>query len=94
MRHHVRLWRVLSFGREASPWRADLEQTRRDAAYLGLGSYDERGVWYTTVPGDIQMVELPRRLLMRIVSEENADEPSSAGSVPDHTAEHLEARTG
>jgi len=49
----VRSYRVTCFGRPRGPWRETKEEARRDAIDLGLGSYDEYGQWFDTVPGRI-----------------------------------------
>lgn len=49
------MYRVVVFGRARGPWRFDKVQANRDAMEIGLGSYDECGVFYVTVPADIEM---------------------------------------
>lgn len=51
----VVVYRITMFGRSMGPWRADIKQARRDAIELNLGSYDEWGKFYLTVPGEIEM---------------------------------------
>lgn len=53
-----RRYRVISAERLAGPWRDTKDAAREDAIALGLGSYDEEGRWYDTVPGRIQEQEL------------------------------------
>ncbi len=55
----IRQWRVTSFGKPVAPWRSDRDQVIRDLLELGLGSYDEWGTLYVTVPADIQRREVP-----------------------------------
>lgn len=54
----ARFYRVVSFGTPKGPWRHDRLQARRDAIALGLGSYDEWGTYFSTVPGEIQRIEI------------------------------------
>jgi hypothetical protein len=54
----VLFWRVISFNKPAGPWRTLREGAQRDAADLGLGSYDEYGKFWKTVPGDIQLLTI------------------------------------
>jgi hypothetical protein len=49
----VRWYRVMVGNDARGPWRAKLDEARRDALDIGLGSYDEYGQWYDTVPGRI-----------------------------------------
>jgi hypothetical protein len=48
---------VTCFGNPVGPWRLDRAQVQRDAIEQGLGSYDEWGRFFVTVPGDIQWAE-------------------------------------
>ncbi len=67
MQEKVHFYRVISCGRERGPWRVDREQARRDAIDQGLGSYDEWGKYFDVVPGRIEQVELPTRLLLSTI---------------------------
>ncbi len=51
-------YRVVVFGKPRGPWRGTLPQAHRDAEEQDLGSYDEQGRFYVTVPGDIQRREV------------------------------------
>lgn len=46
--------RAVCFGRPLAPWRECRKQVARDLIERGLGSYDERGRFFITVPGDIE----------------------------------------
>jgi hypothetical protein len=59
----VPFYRVVCFRKPRGPWRLTREQAQRDAADEGLGSFDEWGAFYATVPGDIEVMTLPTRLL-------------------------------
>ncbi len=60
----VSLYRVLSFSKPIGPWRATKKLAQEDAVDVGLGSYDEWGKFWTTVPGTIQRIDLPTRVLL------------------------------
>lgn len=47
-------YRVRMFGKAKGPWRADKRQAHRDAIELGLGEYDEWGVFFASFPGEIE----------------------------------------
>jgi len=47
-------YRVTCFGRPVGPWRYDKRKVYRDAIELELGSFDEHGQFYITVPGEIE----------------------------------------
>lgn len=47
-------YRALCFRRPIGPWRLDRNQARRDLLEADLGSYDEWGSFYVTVPGDLE----------------------------------------
>lgn len=49
----VRYYRATSFGEPVGIWRDSLRQAREDLISLGLGSYDEWGWFFVTVPGDL-----------------------------------------
>lgn len=53
----MRLYRVIVFGKPQAPWRSTREQARRDAVDLDLGSYDEWGQFFITVPAEIETAE-------------------------------------
>jgi len=61
----VNFYRVVCFGKPRGPWRLDREQAQRDAVNEGLGSFDDHGAFWATVPGDIETMALPTRLLQR-----------------------------
>lgn len=50
----VRYYRATSFGRPVGIWRDSLRQAREDLIGLGLGSYDEWGWFFITVPGGFE----------------------------------------
>lgn len=50
----VTYYRAVVFGRPRGPWRREKTQADRDLIELGLGSYDDWGQFYITVPGDLQ----------------------------------------
>lgn len=58
------LFRVVIFGVPHGPWREDRLQAQRDAIELDLGSYDEWGTFYLTVPADIEFA--PAEQLIRV----------------------------
>ena len=51
----VAWYRALCFGKPVGPWRTDKKVVREDLADRGLGSFDEWGHFWVTVPGDIQI---------------------------------------
>lgn len=51
----VAVYRITMFGKGMAPWRSNIKQARRDAIEHGLGSYDDWGKFYVTVPGEIEM---------------------------------------
>ena len=56
MARKVVYWcRATVFGRPCGPWRFGLRDARRDLIAQGLGSYDDHGDFYVTVPGGLQM---------------------------------------
>ncbi len=61
-RQAVRQYRALCLGKPIGPWRDDREKMRQDLMQRDLGSYDEWGSFYVSVPGDIdkrwQIVEV------------------------------------
>ena len=50
-------YRATCFGRPIGPWRDRVRDVRRDLIQQKLGSYDEWGTFYVTVPGGIQRVD-------------------------------------
>lgn len=46
-------YRATCFGTPCGPWRTTMRQVRADLQSQGLGSYDEFGVFFITVPGGI-----------------------------------------
>jgi hypothetical protein len=52
-----RVCRVVVFRRPQGPWRRSLRQAHADAIELGLGSYDEDGTFFITVPADIEWAD-------------------------------------
>jgi len=69
MYHVVSFYRVVCFRKPMGPWRLTREQAQRDAVNEGLGTFDEWGAFYATVPGDIEVMTMPTRLLERAVAE-------------------------
>lgn len=47
--------RATSFGVPIGPWRFGRRDARRDLIAEGLGSYDEDGCFFTTVPGGMDV---------------------------------------
>jgi len=47
--------RARSFGDPIGPWRFGRSQACRDLIAAGLGELDRDGVFYTTVPGDLEV---------------------------------------
>jgi hypothetical protein len=54
----ISFYRVVCFGKPRGPWRLSREQAQRDAVSEGLGSFDEWGAFYATVPGDIEVTTM------------------------------------
>lgn len=55
-RLHKEVWyRAMCFGKPVGPWRKCKQKMRRDLIARGLGSYDEWGTFYVTVPGEVQI---------------------------------------
>lgn len=50
----VRWYRALCFGVPCGPWRFGAGPARRDLIDNDLGSYDEDGVFFITVPGGLE----------------------------------------
>lgn len=48
------IYRAVCFGEPIGPWRAERSLVRQDLIDRQLGSYDEWGSFYVTIPGDIQ----------------------------------------
>ncbi|QDC39102.1 hypothetical protein FIL70_07400 [Sphingobium fuliginis ATCC 27551] len=48
-------YRALCLGQPVGPWRQCKERVRRDLLTRQLGSYDEWGKFFITVPGDIEV---------------------------------------
>lgn len=48
-------YRALCFSKPVGPWRRCRKQMRRDLIAHGLGSYDEWGSFYITVPGYVEI---------------------------------------
>ena len=46
-------YRALCFGKPVAPWRNSRERARRDLMEHGLGSFDDYGTFYVTVPGEL-----------------------------------------
>jgi hypothetical protein len=72
MYEEIVFYRITCFGQPRGPWRLDKEQARRDAISEGLGQYDERGRYFSVVPGAMQCVRLPKRLILAAASAEAA----------------------
>lgn len=49
-------YRALCFGKPVAPWRDSRDQVRRDLEARELGSFDEWGHFWITVPGDVETV--------------------------------------
>lgn len=47
-------YRATCFGSPCGPWRTTRWEVRDDLEAQGLGSHDERGTFFVTVPGGIQ----------------------------------------
>lgn len=47
-------YRALCMGRPVAPWRRDRDVARQDLIDNQLGSYDEWGTFYVTVPGGLK----------------------------------------
>lgn len=54
----VMWYRALCFGKPIAPWRDNKEQVRRDLEARQLGSFDEWGHFWITVPGDVEMARM------------------------------------
>jgi len=52
-------YRVVVFGIAKGPWRRNRRLAYRDAIELDLGSYDEWGRFFVTVPAEIQIRRRP-----------------------------------
>lgn len=63
------LYRATCLGEPRGPWRLQKEQARRDAVQMGLGQFDERGRYWDTVPGRIETVQLPNRLVLQAADQ-------------------------
>lgn len=48
-------YRAVCFGKPVGPWRQERERARRDLIARKLGSYDEWGKFWITVPGDMEI---------------------------------------
>jgi hypothetical protein len=46
-------YRALCFGKPIAPWRNSRDAARRDLIDAHLGSYDDYGAFYITVPGEM-----------------------------------------
>lgn len=56
-------WRALCFGKPIGPWRTDRKLAQEDLIDRELGSYDEWGKFWVTVPGDMQIKrEVPQSI--------------------------------
>lgn len=51
----VTWYRALCLGKPVGPWRPDRNAAREDLIQRGLGSYDEWGHFWVTVPGDLKV---------------------------------------
>lgn len=50
------LWyRATCLGRPIGPWRRVIQLAREDLIERELGEYTERGAFYITVPGDLEI---------------------------------------
>ena len=50
----VTYYRAIVIGRPVGPWRRERSQARRDLIAINLGEYDGDGIFFCTVPGDIE----------------------------------------
>jgi hypothetical protein len=73
MYQSVPLYRVVSFGQAKGPWRLERVQAQNDAVDEGLGSFDEYGQFWITVPGDIEVMVLPMRLIEAALAQRAPD---------------------
>lgn len=48
-------FRASCFGRPMGPWRERIDLAREDLIGAKLGEYDERGRFYVTVPGELEL---------------------------------------
>jgi len=48
-------YRALCFATPVGPWRSCREKVRRDLIARELGSYDEWGRFFVTVPGEVEI---------------------------------------
>ncbi len=55
-RRMVHWYRALCFGEPIAPWRDSLRDVHQDLQRQGLGSYDEWGTFYVTVPGGMRRI--------------------------------------
>jgi len=46
--------RALCLGKPVGPWRTEQDEARRDLVEQGLGSFDEWGKFWATVPDNLQ----------------------------------------
>jgi hypothetical protein len=46
-------YRAMCFGKPIAPWRGTRDEARRDLAARELGSFDEWGFFWVTVPGEL-----------------------------------------
>ena len=51
----ARKFRAVCFGRPIGPWRACRQQARDDLVGARLADYDDRGRFFITVPGDLEI---------------------------------------
>lgn len=51
----VTWYRAMCLGKPVGPWRIERERARRDLISRKLGSYDEWGKFWITVPGDMEI---------------------------------------
>lgn len=54
MKEAVRNYRATSFGKPAGPWRSNRDDMRKDLIAQNLGSYDDWGTFFITVPGGFE----------------------------------------
>ncbi len=80
----VRYYRATSFGQPVGIWRDSLRQAREDLISLGLGSYDEWGWFFVTVPGGFETDSV-----WMDFDEWSAN--SHARRAPNHPADHRKA---
>ncbi|MDF2494540.1 MAG: hypothetical protein K0S66_1474 [Sphingomonas sp.] len=78
----VKWYRALCFGKPCGPWRFGAQAACRDLIAQDLGSYDEEGTFFITVPGGLES----RSEWMTLEEEEELAQSVKRR----HSAEHRE----